>query len=252
MLNQSKLNRRIFISMNYNKIYDDLMLSRLLLKPERIKEKRNGEYFEGHHIIPKCKGGTGTSTRPKNNTNIVLLTAREHFLAHWLLWLIYRDRQMALAFHKMLSTTKNIKRITSSRGYEEAREAFKLTNIGNQYGKGKTKIISEEQKKNQSLTMKGRYLGNNNPFFNKKHTEESKDKMRKSREGINKDKIWNYGGKKIIIKDNEIVAEFDNTEDVAKFIGCSNSNVRHVLGGKQKTAKGFQIKHFNDYHNLLK
>ena len=46
MLNQSKLNRRIFISMNYNKIYDDLMLSRLLLKPERIKEKRNGEYFE--------------------------------------------------------------------------------------------------------------------------------------------------------------------------------------------------------------
>jgi hypothetical protein len=228
------------------------MQDRLDKKPERLLLKKNGEYFEGHHIIPKSKGGVGNSNRPKNNQNIVLLTSREHFLAHWMLWRIYQDRSSALAFHKMLSSNKNQNRITSSRGYEEAREAFRLTNIGNQYGKGKTKIISEEQKKNQSLTMKGRYLGNNNPFFNKKHTEESIDKIRKSREGINKDKIWNYGGKKIIIKDNEIVAEFDNTEDVAKFIGCSNSNVRHVLGGKQKTAKGFQIKHFNDYHNLLK
>jgi hypothetical protein len=100
--------------------------------------------------------------------------------------------------------------------------------------------------------MKGKYLGDNNPFFNKKHTEESKDKIRKSREGINKDKIWNYNGKKIILKDDIIVAEFDSSEDVAKFIGCSNSNVRHVLAGKQKTAKGYIIKHFKEYYNLLK
>ena len=90
--------------MDYNKIYNDLMFSRLLLKSKRIKEKQNGGYFEGHHIIPKCKGGTGTSTRPKNNPNIVLLTAREHFLSHWLLWRVYGDRQTSLAFHKMLST----------------------------------------------------------------------------------------------------------------------------------------------------
>lgn len=228
------------------------MQNRLDKKLERIILKRNGEYFEGHHIIPKSKGGTGNSNRPKNNQNIVLLTSREHFLAHWLLWRIYRDRSSALAFHKMMSVNGNQNRITSSRGYEEARDAYRLTNLGNQYGKGKTKIISDEQKKKQSLIMKGKYLGENNPFFNKKHTEESKNKIRKSREGVNKEKIWNYGGKKLIIKNNEIVAEFDNTEDVAKFIGCSNSNVRHVLGGKQKTAKGYQIKHFKEYYNLLK
>jgi len=152
----------------------------------------------------------------------------------------------------MLSSNKNQNRITSSKGYEEAREAFRLTNIGNQYGKGKTKIISEEQKKNHSLVMKGKYLGDNNPFFNKKHTEESKNKIRKSREGINKDKIWNYNGKKIILKDDIIVAEFESSEDVAKFIGCSHSNVRHVLSGKQKTAKGYRIKHFKEHYNLLK
>jgi hypothetical protein len=228
--------------MDYNKIYNDLMFSRLLLKSERIKEKRNGSYFEGHHIIPKCKGGTGTSTRPKNNSNIVLLTAREHFLSHWLLWRIYGDRQMALAFHKMLSTTDKTKRITSSRGYEEAKEAFRTTNIGNQYGKGKTKVVTEEQKQNHSKIMKGKYVGEKNPFYNKKHTEESKEKMRQSRVGISKDKIWNYKGKKIILKNNVIIGVFDNVKDVAKFIGCSESNVGHVLSGNQKTAKGYVIK----------
>jgi hypothetical protein len=228
--------------MDYKKIYDDLMLDRINLKPLRLKQKRDGFYFEGHHIIPKCKGGTGNSNRPKNNVNIVLLTAREHFLAHWLLWRIYGDRQMALAFHKMMSNTKNTNRINSSRGYTEAREAFKMTNIGNQYGKGNVRIISEEQKKKQSETMKGRYFGGNNPFYNKKHTNETKEKIRNSRKNINKEKIWNYNGKKAILKNDEIIKIFDTSLEVAEFIGCSYSNVRHVLSGKQKTAKGYQIK----------
>lgn len=227
------------------------MKDRLGKKPERLSLKKKGHYFEGHHIIPKCKGGTGTITRSKNNSNIILLTPREHFLAHWLLWRIYKDRQMALAFHKMMSSTKNTKRITSSRGYEEAREAFRLTNIGNQHGKGKTKVVSEEQKLHMSKLMKGRYDGDKNPFFNKKHTEETKDKLRKSRKGVNKEKIWNYLGKKIILKNGMIIAEFDTAKEVAEFIGCSHGNVRHVLGGNQKTAKGYQIKHFKEYYNLL-
>ena len=41
------------------------------------------EYVEGHHIIPICMGG------PNNKDNIVYLTAREHFVAHQLLSLIY-------------------------------------------------------------------------------------------------------------------------------------------------------------------
>jgi len=176
------------------------MQDRLDKKPERLLLKKNGEYFEGHHIIPKSKGGTGNSNRPKNNQNIVLLTAREHFLAHWILWRIYRDRSTALAFHKMLSINNKQDRIISSKGYEEAREAFRITNLGNQHGKGKTKIISEEQKLKQSQIMKGRYVGDKNPFFNKTHTNESKEKISKSREGLNKDKIWNYNGKKIVLK----------------------------------------------------
>jgi len=177
--------------MNYEKIYNDLMNDRLNKKPLRLKQRRNGFYFEGHHIIPKCKGGTGMSTRAKNNPNIVLLTAREHFLAHWLLWRIYGDRQMALAFHKMMSTTNNIHRVTSSRGYAEAREAFRITNMGNSYGKGVKRVVSDEQKLKQSKAMTGLMVGEKNPskrlevrqkisksLTGKVRSDEHKEKMR--------------------------------------------------------------------------
>ena len=54
-----------------------------------------------------------------------------------------------------------------------------------------------------------------------------------------------HKGLKLIIKDDIILAEFENSEDVANYIGCSVSNVRHVLGGSQKTAKGYIIKYKN-------
>jgi hypothetical protein len=168
--------------MDYKKIYNDLMISRLNIKLDRLKEKKDGVYFEGHHIIPKCKGGSGNSNRPKNNPNIVLLTPREHFLAHWMLWRIYGDRQMALAFHKMMSTTDKTKRIKSSRAYSEAREAYRLTNIGNQYGKGKTRIVSEEQKIKQSNLMKGRFVGELNPS----KRQEVRNKISKKLKGLKK------------------------------------------------------------------
>jgi hypothetical protein len=228
------------------------MIDRLSKKPERLKLKKNGSYFEGHHIIPKYKGGDGNSNRPKNNPNIVLLTAREHFLAHWILWKIYRDRQSALAFHKMMSVNDKQNRMLSSRGYEEARLAFRETNFGNQYGKGVKKIVSETQKLKQSDIMKGRYNGENNPFYGKTHSQETKEKLRKSREGVSGEMIWNYGGEKLVIKNEKIVGTFKTSEEVAKFIGCSHSNVRHVLSGKQKTAKGYIIKHYKEYYNLLK
>lgn len=175
--------------MDYQKIYNNLMSSRLLLKQIRYQDKKLGSYFEGHHILPKSKGGTGTSSRGLNNANIVLLTAREHFLAHWLLWRIHKDRSSALAFHKMSSINKNQSRIISSRGYEEARLAFSQTNKGNQYGKGIKKIISETQKINHSKLMKGRYIGENNPFYGKKHSEITIQKLKKPKSTEHIEKI---------------------------------------------------------------
>lgn len=229
--------------MDYKKIYDDLMQSRLSIKKERYAQKKQGAYFEGHHIIPKAKGGVGTSHNGVNHPNIVFLTAREHFLAHWLLWRIYRDRSSALAFHKMMSTNDRQTRTKSSRGYEEARLAFSETNKGNQYGKGKTRVQSEEQKRKQSETMKGKYAGELNPFYGRTHSVETRKKIGDKNKLTPVELRPNYKGLKLVLLNGNIVAEFKTSKEVAEFIGCSHSNVRHVLGGTQLSAKGYGIKY---------
>jgi hypothetical protein len=61
--------------------------------------------------------------------NLVYLTAREHFLAHWLLWRIHRNQQTSYAFFCM-QNFKNDKvqgenrKKFSSIAYAEAREAY--------------------------------------------------------------------------------------------------------------------------------
>ena len=86
--------------MDYKKIYDRLMSSRLVIKSDRKIQKKNGDYFERHHIIPISLGGD--KSYALGSDNIVLLTAREHYLAHRMLWLIYKTREMGFAFHKMV------------------------------------------------------------------------------------------------------------------------------------------------------
>ena len=222
------------------------MSTRLLLKQERYLMRKNGHYFEGHHILPKCKGGSGTSHQGLKNDNIVYLTAREHFIAHWLLWLIYRDRQMALAFHKMISINKKQNRFYSSIGYEEARIAFSKTNKGNKYNLGKTRVISTKQRELISISMKGRFAGEKNYFYGKKHTIDSRIKISEKAKKRKIETYAYYKGPRILIKNGVIIGEFKSSSDVAKFIGCSASNVRHVLGGSQKTVKGYIVKYKNE------
>jgi hypothetical protein len=229
--------------MNYLKHYNNLMNSRLLLKIDRYTKRKNGEYFEGHHIIPKYKGGTGTSSQGLKNNNIVYLTAREHFIAHWLLWLINKDRQSALAFHKMLSCNKNQNRIISSYGYEEARLAYRLTNIGNKFGIGSKRIYTDKQREHHSKIMKGMWSGEKNPFYNKKHTIESKKKMSVKAKLRSVETRHNYKGLRLLFKNNILIAEFKTTKELAKYISSSESNVRHALSGLQKSVKGYQVKY---------
>jgi hypothetical protein len=63
----------------------------------------------------------------------------------------------------MLRSTKSQARITSSRGYDEAREAFRQANLGNKYAAGVRRVVSEEQKRKLSQAMTGRMVGDLNP-----------------------------------------------------------------------------------------
>jgi len=106
--------------MDYKWHYDRLMETR----KERILV--SSEYYERHHIIPKSMGGND------KNDNLIYLTPREHFIAHWLLWRIHQNREMALAFYTFCylfngHNHKGRPKITSARGFQEAREVFSLS-----------------------------------------------------------------------------------------------------------------------------
>jgi hypothetical protein len=71
-------------------------------------------YAEKHHIVPRSLGGGD------DPANLVLLTAREHFLAHWMLFKIHRSPATARAF-KLMANDQGRRR---GRDYAAAREVM--------------------------------------------------------------------------------------------------------------------------------
>ena len=105
--------------MDYIKIYN-----RLICKAKLEKRKKGfGIYYDAHHIIPKCMGGSG-DPRNTNHENIVLLTVREHYLAHWLLHRSFpKNIKLVYAFHKMSMRDKG-SLIKNNRAIDEAKQAY--------------------------------------------------------------------------------------------------------------------------------
>jgi hypothetical protein len=103
--------------MNYQRIYDQII--------DRAKERKLEGYKEKHHIIPKCMGGGN------EKENLVVLTAREHFICHWLLCRIYpENRKLGHAFwfmSKQNAPAQQRNYVVSSRTYAEAVSNLKLT-----------------------------------------------------------------------------------------------------------------------------
>ena len=121
--------------MDYNKIYNDL------IEKARLEERQKGKiYYEGHHIIPRCLGGQGRSNQWKTHPNIVLLTAREHYIAHKLLCEIYPNNvKLKMAVYLFMNgfskNNDNGVKFTdfSSREYE--RTKTELSNLRKTMGK---------------------------------------------------------------------------------------------------------------------
>lgn len=96
MLNQHYINR-------YNKFLD------------KLKNQVIEGYTEKHHIIPRSLGGCD------NKDNLIALTARQHFIAHWILWKAYGNN-MARAFFMMSNFGKYGK--VNSKTYSKARQDY--------------------------------------------------------------------------------------------------------------------------------
>lgn len=80
--------------MNYLNHYNKLI--------ERAKNRNIHEgYYESHHIIPRCMGGNDDSN------NIVKLTPEEHYVAHQLLYKIYKLNSLIYACMMMSNGLSN-------------------------------------------------------------------------------------------------------------------------------------------------
>lgn len=118
----------MFLNNKYTKWYFNII---------DVAKSRNSinEYVERHHIIPKCMGGSDMAD------NLIKLSAREHFICHWLLTKMTEGSQkykMMYALNGMKRTSKGqnryITKITS-RVYDSIRQSIKELIASNAKGK---------------------------------------------------------------------------------------------------------------------
>jgi len=141
--------------MNYEKIYNQLIER----AQSENRQKGCGIYFERHHIVPKCIGGTNSKD------NLILLTAREHYVAHKLLCEIYPDNdKLHYALWRMMNpqTKTHIRNYNiSSREYDHHRQIHqeKIQKLGlSNKGKKHSVPRSDEHKKKIGLAHIGKKI----------------------------------------------------------------------------------------------
>ncbi len=191
--------------MNYTKIYNNII--------EHARTRELDGYKEKHHILPSSLGGTN------DTTNLVTLSAREHFICHYLLTKMY-DKS-TVEYYKMLNAFIMMKcsntiqsRYFNSHLYETKKVEYskmvsmKQTGVGNsQYGS--LWIYNLDLKKSKKIQkneidtwlskgwLLGRKLNFNNPSSTitrsiiprrKKLVNIEEMKIREERKRLNKEK----------------------------------------------------------------
>jgi hypothetical protein len=145
---------------HYNSKYERWYYNIIETAQSQSRFKGNGVYYESHHIVPRSLGGND------DRDNIVLLTGREHFICHWLLYKFCDGddkRKMSYAWLMMcnISNDKQERHTTNSRVYEFARRSRKITGVSEETRKRQSlsqlgKTIPEDTRRRISETSKGR------------------------------------------------------------------------------------------------
>lgn len=96
--------------MNYQAIYNNIITRALSRKTDVA------EYYESHHIVPRCLGGSD------DRSNLANLTAREHFIAHLCLVKIYPGNGALVRAAVMMACGSSQQKRSSNRIYEWLRK----------------------------------------------------------------------------------------------------------------------------------
>lgn len=126
---------------------------------DRARTRKLEGYTERHHVIPKSLNGTD------DKTNLVDLTAREHFICHWLLTKMYTGEaksKMIYALNGMKRNGKFTQRyetLVTSRVYENLKKEFSIVHSATMKGRdpwNRGISITEEQREKNRIAATGK------------------------------------------------------------------------------------------------
>lgn len=192
-----------------------------------------GEYYEAHHIIPRCMGGLPKSTakrkKRREHPNIIWLYPDEHYKAHELLALENLDNMNLICAWNLMSKNNTV----LPEVYKILRERFSVL----QSNRIKGKKLSEESKNKLSQSRKEKYKNEPFPLTGRHLSEETKKKISKahqftSEETREKLRELNLGEKnpmfgkpstrrkKVICVETGVV--YNSIDEATKITGISN------------------------------
>ena len=167
--------------MTYARIYDSLIA--------RAQHRTLEGYVEKHHIIPKCLGGDNSKS------NIVRLTAEEHFVAHLVLTKMHPTVHYLSVAVLLMRGRKTKRFVKNSRFYAKLRakaaEASKRENRSEETLRklaDAARNMSLEQREKLAAAQRGRKASAetkrklSEAGKGRTHTEEAKAKMRGPRD----------------------------------------------------------------------
>jgi hypothetical protein len=239
--------------MNHLKIYEAIIAK--VKSENRFKLKKDQEgytYYEHHHIIPKCIGGTN------DKKNLILLTAREHYICHKLLTYIYKgNKKIADAFF-LMSVEKNNRNFNiSSRDYAYAKELKALIPISKETREKLSKtsyfrLITKEKRKNMAATRKKndpesyrRFLKINASNFNKiyktgkKQSKESIESIEKRKNALT-GRVLSEKHKQNLRKPRSEQAKQNMKKPHKPMSIQQKNNISYTLKGRPKSEKAKQ------------
>ena len=237
--------------MNYQKIYDAL-----IAKAKSENRVKNGEtYYEVHHILPKCLEGTGKKWEYRTHPNLVLLTAKEHFIAHRLLCQISDNPKLANALWRMCTSAnsknnENRNYRVSPRTYEHLRKQNALSiskqlsgipkpvGFGNQLSEKLTGRVGSWSGKTQSAEhVAKRVVAVKKANTGRKITQETIEKrtLTRSKNKARQKPILMFDKTGILLR------EFESLKEARSFL--QKGNISGVLSGRQKFTGGYGWKY---------
>jgi len=166
-----------FILNKYHKIYFNII-------KKAIHRSKPNCYTEIHHVIPKSLGGNN------DKENLVILTAREHFICHQLLtkFTIGKDKKKMITAARFMSVVKNNHqdRYINSYLYEIIKKKYAESLKGHKHFGPFHQ--SKESNDKRSKTLKAYRAKHGGTFKGKKHSIESRALMSKAQKGKKKPK----------------------------------------------------------------